>query len=163
MPTEQKADFKSKMQVYQNALVEHKVTDLGIGKNYILTFWKTLVVFLGFPFFVLGCLVHFPLILLVKKAMGMNKKKEFITSLGLAAASFGSVIYYLIWAIVALLVWNKWFFVAVLLLPILAYFSLYYWDTARYWRAAWQFSKLDKKKKEQLLSLREEVFAFVRA
>ncbi len=162
MPDAKKESFKSKMQGYQEALKKQHITDLGIGKQYILNLWNTLFVFLGFPIFVLSCLVHFPLILLVKKLMGMNKKKEFVTSLGLAATSFGYPIWWLLWGIIAFIFWNKWLFIGVALLPILTYLSLFYWDISRYWRAAWQFNKLGKDKRKHLLNLREEVFAFVK-
>lgn len=163
MPEAKKETLKSKMQDYQDALKKQHITELGIGKQYILNLWNTLFVFLGFPIFVLSCLIHFPLILLVKKVMGMNKKKEFVTSLGLVGTSFGYPMLWSAWAIIALLIWNKWLFIGVALLPILTYFSLFYWDISRYWRAAWQFNKLSKEKQNPLLKLREEVFAFVKS
>ncbi len=161
MSETEKSDFKSKMQHYQDTLKAVGTNDAGVSKQYILNVWNTLFVFLGFPFFVLSCIVHLPMIILVKTAMGMNPKTEFITSLGLAASSFGYPLYWLLWIIVALVIWNKWLLIFVAFMPFLAYLSLYYWDMAQYWRAAWRFRQLKSDKQQQILQAREAVLQFI--
>ena len=109
---------------------------------------------LGFPLFLMGYIYGFPP---MRFAQFITRKKvkdiTFFGSVLMATGVAGWLIYLLLLIILVLVTKLNY----LLLLPLLAYFALFYRDTYASWLCRWRYRKLSTESKEKLSRARNEL------
>jgi hypothetical protein len=71
-------------------------------------------------------------------------REDFYTSVSAATGGFGYFIWWIILWIIAVVSGNMPFRIAVLLAPLLAYFTIYWWEGFKMLRAKWRWETLKR-------------------
>ncbi|MBL7805635.1 MAG: 1-acyl-sn-glycerol-3-phosphate acyltransferase [Saprospiraceae bacterium] len=157
MPAEQKAGLREKTATYFNALQSASLDDDALrNPSWGNARWLFFLLPGALPALV-GWLANLPISATANwVAAAKVKKVEFkITVIAGLGYLLGWIYYPLLW-LIAILLWHAPTIAFVLLLPLLRWFGLVYYDIFTRWRAARK--ALTQPKREELLELRKRVF-----
>ena len=159
MSTAQKDDLKKAINDYQKSLDQNSCKDLGIAQIEKYNFVNTIVVVLGFLPYMIGVLLNgLPLWFAKYFADKKVKKIEFHSSVRYGAGLFSYLIYWLLFFILSLVSGNPIFRLTVILAPFLGFFSLFYEDLAKKWKAARNFNSQSSAIQKDLQVKRSTIF-----
>jgi len=152
-----KATLRSKVTNYLNLLKSLNVSDLGVSKSKKVGFITTLFILFGSPLFLIGYILGFIPLMIVKKVLSGIKKKEFVTSMMLVAGMFGYFIYFTILLITSLIIGKGWLITGVMIMPLISYFAILYRDIFLEWNAARKFKGLSQNEQSNLKEKRSSI------
>ena len=153
-----KSALHKKVVSYDALLRKNKLLDVGLARPDYFSLLNTLILILGFPIFILGCLNNFMSLTLGKKiADGKVKKIEFHSSVRFGVMAISYIFLFLITFLILLIIGN-WYWLGILfLMPVMGFLSLIYSDLFSRWNAGRKWKGAGKKERSELLNLRREL------
>ena len=154
----EKKNLREKVETYDAFLSKHNLKDVGLARPGFYSFLNTLILFIGFPVFLIGYLQNWPFLTLAKNFADAKVKKPAFHS----SIRFGLVMvpYFLVFliAFIVLLAIGNWTWLAILCaLPIAGFYALTYRDLFLRWLAARAWKKIDATELEKIKRLRNEI------
>ena len=159
-----KTALSKQVNTYFSNLKKHKVDDLGIAQAQHYSAGNSLIMFLGLIPYGLG-LIGNALPMMLPKYIADTKVKaiEFKMSVRLAASLGTFLVWYVLLLIIGFVVNSTGYWIALLLLPILGYFSIIYKERYLNWRSARAATQLDQKTQEELRAERAQLMKRLKA
>ncbi len=159
MEAGEKVILKTKTQNYFNQLDQHKLKDYSVlNGNQFFNIFRTIFLIIGFLPMVIGTIVNgLPILaghIYVKKTV------KFLEFEAPTRFAFSLVSYLLIWIILlitSLVMWNPYFIGFVLLMPVLGYFAVTYFDVFGKWNADRRFVFVGKEVRDRLVDERKQL------
>ncbi len=154
----QKQQLTEHFSAYENLLKKCGVTDFSVVNSNSFNLLTTLFLILSFPLFFLGIVLNgLPAILANNFARKKIKRKAYISSI-IVGVGLGLYLLYALLLVVFLAVYSPILLLpAVFILPLFGFFSLYFYDLQKAWKAGRQFNRLNKEQRTELLKKRTEV------
>ncbi len=161
MEEEEKRELWEKVEAYWKKLEHSGLSDWGVRHARALSLGQRLFLLLGALPFALGYLLNrFILHLAHTLALRKVRRKEFQASVAIGVA-MGLYVVYLLVLFVAAGVLGGWkAALAVLLVPLLGFFALFYWEKRRQWRQEASAQRISGEVLQELKALRKQVFDF---
>jgi 1-acyl-sn-glycerol-3-phosphate acyltransferase len=143
---------------YFNILNKEKTNDLSVIQNNINIF-NAISLVLGFPLFIIGIMLNIlpilPAIFIVKK---YTKVYEYKAVLKVLISQFIYAIYFIIILIFGI-IYFKFAGLVFILLPVMAWYSLKYYDMMTDYINSYRYNKSDKK--DQMLQTRNQIIELI--
>jgi 1-acyl-sn-glycerol-3-phosphate acyltransferase len=158
MPEERKNGLLESARTYFEHLNRLNISDAALLRQPISTFTNVLLLVLGLPFFVTGYLLNAAPILLAKNIADRKvKRREFYSSIWIAAAIGFYLVYWLLWFIILLIFGKPIFLLALLLVPVLGIFAVYYRDFYKKVKERIRVNRLKPTEKAMLIQQRQAI------
>ena len=143
LPDNQRVELNEKAEIYFTKLKKLGVEDVAVVQPYHTNFKNTLALLIGFVPFLIGWYGHYlPNWYSRKVRKERNLDIEFQGPVMLGVAIGVHVVQYLVLLVVGLIVWSWSFWLFVLVLPFLGYYSLLYHEAWQNYKACSQLSKI---------------------
>ncbi len=151
-----KTTLKAKVDAYFRKLKSLGVTDFGLMNKDIYNGISWLKLILGFVPAILGAVLNFIPFMIARHFMVHKVTKiTFRSPVGYGAGIGAWLVYLLIWLIIAAVRRDYFVLLVAVLIPVLGYFALVYWEFYLDFTAARRAAKLDKKTTLTLMEMRE--------
>ncbi|MEM9888852.1 MAG: 1-acyl-sn-glycerol-3-phosphate acyltransferase [Bacteroidota bacterium] len=154
MPSKEKQVLKQKTKLYFEILKQKKIKDQALFEK--VKWWRIPIFIFGMPFFLLGAIFNFlPPCLGNSIAQRKVKRIQYLMPVAWGIGNLSYFLYLLLLLLFAgfLKSWAAVLFV--MSLPLLAYFSVVYYEEFNAWRAKRQWEKPTASEREQLRNLRQ--------
>ncbi len=152
--------IRNNVEQYDSLLKKHHINDIGVARPGYYNPLNTLLMFLGFPIFLLGFLPYY-LPFLAGKIVADKKVKTpaFYGSIRFGVALLIYMIPTLILLLIAATTLNGYLLLGILTFYILLYLALTWRDLNRYWWEGWKWSQLNDNQKKELKHARKTAMA----
>jgi hypothetical protein len=129
MPEEEYRGRWADLQQYDQLLRKHRLMDRSVSGRYRFIVGHLFLLFLGFPFFVIGLPLNAPPLWFAKWVADTKVTRiDFYTSVVNTAGGFGYFLWWLILIGVAAVIGNGWVWVAILCAPLLLFMGIFWWE-----------------------------------
>jgi len=160
----EKTAFAKQVNDYFAKLDKHRVDDLGIAQPQHYSAGNSLFLFLGLIPYGIGMIAN-ALPMMLPKYIADTKVKsiEFKMSVRLAASLGTFLVWYLLLLIIGFIVNSTVYWIALLLLPVLGYFSILYKERYLNWRSARAAAQLDSEIQSALREERQQLMTLIQS
>ncbi|MCC7467405.1 MAG: 1-acyl-sn-glycerol-3-phosphate acyltransferase [Saprospiraceae bacterium] len=159
LPEEQKSLLKQNADQYFSAIEQSGVSDESLIHPEHASTGNLLLLLLLAPLALAGFLISWPIRTAVYAITRRTvKKKEFYTSVIAGVTTILGVLYFFIWMVVGLATGFSWVLTVGILMPVLAWISIFWKETRKRWMLASRALRLENR--SDLLRMREEMMRF---
>ncbi|MBN8677451.1 MAG: 1-acyl-sn-glycerol-3-phosphate acyltransferase [Chitinophagales bacterium] len=157
MPEHEKNTLKDLCNRYFDALKQHGITDASLIRPEHASWTRTLLlIFLALPALA-GYIIGWPIRRIAYSITRSKvKKKEFYTSALMGIAMVMGLLYFVLWMSVGLITGYAWILTVGILMPLLAWISIFWKETGQKWILARKAAALPQR--SLLQEMREEIF-----
>ena len=154
----QREDLHVKSNAYFSALAANGISDFGVAQSTFGNLGKLLILMIGFVPFLIGRVATFiPAFFAKRLSDNKVKQLEFKASVAIAAAIGFYLLSLIIFVILGFVIQKWWYWVLLLIIPFLGYYSILYEEFYKNWIEARKFNGLKTKLKERLKDQRREI------